>query len=1217
MFTGPPSTCESRGTTTALDEMPDSLRSSFSPKGFKKHCEPASPEELLHSILLEPSIPLQLPAVVNIVSRFQGASGEEDGRVLFAQALSRIEPAMILLQPPHVVAACFVLVNVELLIRRLPSNLRYFLRDAHALIRRLTFKYREETFLLSRNVHEPQGHAIALKTEETDDTFFAAIMLETARVAYHRTQDGASLLTNCAPTESAELPTLSQKTAWAVKASHSAAQLARMCVISLGSYLAQRITVVARDQDLLEANWGLRHKAVECPSCVKPDVLRRQLRSFDPLIKTLEILVLLVHLLLQLRLLTPVSGATSNQDYASLRFWLFVAQVLKAEFSALLFTTLRFFILGVSAACFSVDSSEPSMVADDETSLYRSPALGPSREELSRWLGYRRPIVSIDRRIRDVREEGMFHALSVTRDDAGYPLVQEIRHTFKTFPAPSAEFITLLTNTGLEASAASVKENAVHGSLTRFRTREEMLGAFWFGVEDPCGPAVSPETPFHTGLSPQKNTLLPRTAFEALRTEPRTPRDRCCSPRTYGSPRTVSRRLEDRDKQALAEQRHDSSSTEELIRSPTSSVIAAFDSDFFSLIGKRPPSSSLSTQANAVAPRSSLCVESTLPRDAWENSWTAAEAAVHGVKETASKYVDTPILEKRDSFSPYAGSDIPGESALATGWGGSASCAATRNAPQHDELTHPSKMEALGVKQPDNAASDHHLTSAQSRRCPSVASGTSLERTAQPTITALEPGIPASSSLENAEPPGACSRTDPKRSQTPSAFTRDTGGFPGALKYPLPASGALRDTQSPEAARWPRRSAQSPETTQWPTRLTQTPEPVRWPLRPTPQLWWDDDTSPARHDIARHPPLLEDRAAGHQASGPAKRYEWEVDHSELQLIKKIGSGGTSKVYSGWWRGTEVAVKKRRTCMGGDSVSAHDDKFQREIRILLKLRHPHLTLLMGAGIQKKPYFVLMEYCPGGDLFTLLHVPEKSPHRVPRLTGRQKLKIAVDIARGMIYLHRSQPQIVHRDLKSLNILLANILRGKTDEPHAKITDFGLSQLRHEAEGERLHHTAAVGTFHWMAPEVLLGKPYNETVDVYSYGILLYEIFSETIPYTETPGAGDACPRGAAGHDGFPDPSPRDRPSTSGDNDAPSPTQQPHSLSLALAIAHGRRPNLARIPRNCPPALLELMTACWAAEASERPSFEHILESLLHVTAQFSSQAQPIPAAFPQTS
>lgn len=116
-------------------------------------------------------------------------------------------------------------------------------------------------------------------------------------------------------------------------------------------------------------------------------------------------------------------------------------------------------------------------------------------------------------------------------------------------------------------------------------------------------------------------------------------------------------------------------------------------------------------------------------------------------------------------------------------------------------------------------------------------------------------------------------------------------------------------------------------------------------------------------------PLTNESSSSFDPSRPAS---WEVDHSEVQLEQKVGSGATATVFRGIWRGTEVAVKK----MSGQLADPESlTKFQREIKILLKLRHPNLALLMGASVRRQPYFVVMEYCLGGDLFTLLHVPEK--------------------------------------------------------------------------------------------------------------------------------------------------------------------------------------------------------------------------------------------------
>lgn len=119
-------------------------------------------------------------------------------------------------------------------------------------------------------------------------------------------------------------------------------------------------------------------------------------------------------------------------------------------------------------------------------------------------------------------------------------------------------------------------------------------------------------------------------------------------------------------------------------------------------------------------------------------------------------------------------------------------------------------------------------------------------------------------------------------------------------------------------------------------------------------------------------PVLEDHPNNSNSFDASNLASWEVDHSEVQLEHRVGSGATATVFRGTWRGTEVAVKK----MSGQLADSESlSKFQREIQILLKLRHPNLALLMGASVRRRPYFVVMEYCVGGDLFTLLHLPEK--------------------------------------------------------------------------------------------------------------------------------------------------------------------------------------------------------------------------------------------------
>jgi len=97
--------------------------------------------------------------------------------------------------------------------------------------------------------------------------------------------------------------------------------------------------------------------------------------------------------------------------------------------------------------------------------------------------------------------------------------------------------------------------------------------------------------------------------------------------------------------------------------------------------------------------------------------------------------------------------------------------------------------------------------------------------------------------------------------------------------------------------------------------------------------------------------------------------------------------------------------------------------------------------------------------------------------------------------MIYIHSNKPQIIHRDLKSLNILLSQEIINATSFIHTKITDFGISK---KISNEQQFMTRAVGSYHWMAPELLDYTNYDEKVDVWSFGIIIYELIWEKIPY-----------------------------------------------------------------------------------------------------------------------
>jgi len=108
------------------------------------------------------------------------------------------------------------------------------------------------------------------------------------------------------------------------------------------------------------------------------------------------------------------------------------------------------------------------------------------------------------------------------------------------------------------------------------------------------------------------------------------------------------------------------------------------------------------------------------------------------------------------------------------------------------------------------------------------------------------------------------------------------------------------------------------------------------------------------------------------------------------------------------------------------------------------------------------------------------------------------MCLDIAKGMHFMHSLKPPLMHRDMKSLNLLMQEPIEGPGSYVNVKISDFGLT--RHVNEHNNLFMTGQAGTFHWMAPEVLQNHPYSEKADVYSYGIVMWEILCREPPFAQ---------------------------------------------------------------------------------------------------------------------
>ncbi|XP_047339326.1 serine/threonine-protein kinase EDR1 isoform X2 [Impatiens glandulifera] len=208
--------------------------------------------------------------------------------------------------------------------------------------------------------------------------------------------------------------------------------------------------------------------------------------------------------------------------------------------------------------------------------------------------------------------------------------------------------------------------------------------------------------------------------------------------------------------------------------------------------------------------------------------------------------------------------------------------------------------------------------------------------------------------------------------------------------------------------------------------------------------------------------------------------ECEIPWEHLVIGERIGLGSYGEVYRADWNGTEVAVKK---FLDQDFSGAALAEFRREVRIMRRLRHANVVQFMGAVTRPPNLSIVTEFLPRGSLYRIIHRPDC------HIDEKRRIKMALDVAKGMNCLHTSTPTIVHRDLKSPNLLVDNYW-------NVKVGDFGLSRLKHNTF---LSSKSTAGTPEWMAPEVLRNEPSNEKCDVYSFGVILWELATLRLPWT----------------------------------------------------------------------------------------------------------------------
>ena len=290
---------------------------------------------------------------------------------------------------------------------------------------------------------------------------------------------------------------------------------------------------------------------------------------------------------------------------------------------------------------------------------------------------------------------------------------------------------------------------------------------------------------------------------------------------------------------------------------------------------------------------------------------------------------------------------------------------------------------------------------------------------------------------------------------------------------------------------------------------------------------------------------------------------WEIEYKGLKRQRQLGKGASASVYETTWMGESLAEKR---------FENDEQFFKNELSILIGLSHPNiLSLYCFASDSDSHDCSLFVKLMDDDLYNFIHQKMRedktltAPFDILEAVG-----IMLQIAEGMHYLHTNK--IVHRDLKSRNVLVKLVKAGgefDVDYVHARVADFGLSKTK-EMSHTFSAQTLNTGTTRWMAPELYTASqddPMNTStsdvklrypfkIDIYSFGMLCYEILSGRMPFYDI-----------------------------------------KTSELRKRVLGGLRPKL---PEECPSLLATMIKRCWEPNPSARPRFSDICKDLRYQKA-----------------
>lgn len=217
-----------------------------------------------------------------------------------------------------------------------------------------------------------------------------------------------------------------------------------------------------------------------------------------------------------------------------------------------------------------------------------------------------------------------------------------------------------------------------------------------------------------------------------------------------------------------------------------------------------------------------------------------------------------------------------------------------------------------------------------------------------------------------------------------------------------------------------------------------------------------------------------------------------IPGSELSFGEVISRGSSCEVFKGKWRGCEVAIKQFHDEYKENQKEL--SKFVKEMQTLAQVRHPNLILLMGICLDLPHLCLIAEFVPNMSLFSALHSTGHVENKTHKLSLQERFRIAVQVCKGLAYLHACDPPIVHRDLKPENCLLDFDL-------NVKIADFGLARPLTCFSNEEALTTTCIGTTRFMAPELFERERSTSIgleVDIWALGCVLIELFSGKRPW-----------------------------------------------------------------------------------------------------------------------